>query len=138
MSEELQGTDLLPERRARRSPLRRVGCLVAIVLWFLVLLAPCGLFYLATQGEIALTLSQSPPQTLRVWLVMEAGQRGIGFSHPSIVANVANQTVCVQTDVTFLLWEGQADDLASTYCDCYAQGSGLWTLTNTGTGLCQP
>lgn len=138
MSKELHETDLLPERRARRSPLRRAGCVVALVLWFLVLLAPCGLFYLATQGEIALTFNPSPPQIVRVWLVMEARQRGIGFSRPSIVVDAANQTVCVQTDVTFLLWEGRADDLASTYCECYAQDSGQWTLMSTGTGVCQP
>lgn len=137
MSEALQTTSTPPEQPVRRSPLRRAGCLIGLVLWFLLLLAPCGLFYLATQGEIALTLNESPPQILRVWLVMEAQQRGVGISRPTVFADPVNQTVCIQTDVSFLLWQGQGDNLASTYCDCYAQNDD-WALVNTSEGDCRP
>lgn len=136
MSEALQTAHALPEQPARRSPLRRAGCIIGLVLWFLLLLAPCGLFYLATQGEIILTLNESPPQILRIWLVMEAQQRGVGFSRPTVFADEASQTVCIQTEVSFLLWQGQGDDLASTYCDCYAQNDG-WVLARTDEGACR-
>ena len=44
----------------RRSPLRRLGCWVLIAAWFALLLTPCGLFYLAANGEIRLEHNQVP------------------------------------------------------------------------------
>jgi hypothetical protein len=138
MTEDVQLTVNPPAQPARRSPLRRAGCILGLVLWFLLLLTPCGLFYLATQGEIILTLNETPPQLVRVWLVMEAKERGIGLSRPTVIIGEAANEVCVQTDVSFWLWQGQGDRQNSTYCDCYVQDGEVWTLARTGEGVCRP
>jgi hypothetical protein len=121
----------------RRSPLRRAGCTLAVVLWFMVLLTPCFCIVLATQGEIAVRLGDIPGQSFRVWLVNESRQRGLGIARPAIVAGESDGQRCLQTDVNFVLWTGTAE--GSTYCECYTQSDDLgdWELISTQQSTCQ-
>lgn len=119
----------------RRSPLRRAGCIVAVILWFMLVLTPCFCIALASQGEIAIRLGDVPGQSLRFWLLNEPDERGIGISRPSI--HSTHNMTCMQTDVSFLLWQGQAE--GSTFCDCYQhEGEDNWSLTSSQSGICQP
>jgi len=122
----------------RRGPLRRLGCAVALILWFMVLLTPCFLIVMATQGEIVVRLGDVPGQSFRIWLVNESRQRGLGISRPSIIANENEYQRCLQTNVSFILWAGTAE--GSTYCECYTQpdNTGEWELTSNQQGACQP
>lgn len=104
-------TQLFP----KRSPQRRIGCGVLLVIWFVILLTPCFLITLASQNEILITFSDVPGHQARIWLVMEADQRGVGLSSPSLFTPNAD-TRCVQTDTRFLLWAGRANP--SVYCAC--------------------
>lgn len=119
----------------RRSPLRRVGCWIVIVIWFLILLLPCALIMLAVQQEIVITTGSAPGQQLRLWLISEAEQRGFGLSTASVIPK-DNNDLCVQTDVRFFLWAGKGE--SSSYCDCYqrANQSAAWTSVSTATGAC--
>src|ERR1041385_5904869 len=89
-----------------RSLLRRLGCGITLVIWFTLILSPCLCIVLATQGEITLQLSDVPGNSLRVWLVNEAHERGVGISRPTIHASSDDNAVCVQTEVSFIFWEG--------------------------------
>ncbi len=116
----------------RRSPLRRIGCAIGVVLWLLVLLTPCIFITLAVRYEITLDTGSAPEQRLRLWLIMEADQRGIGFSNAS-VRESEGQT-CVQTDVQFYMWQGQAEPVS--FCNCYERGAEDWVSTSTQPGTC--
>jgi hypothetical protein len=128
----------IPNMPKRRSPLRRLGCSVALVVWFIVLLAPCLCIVLATQGEIAIRLGDIPGQSFRLWLLNESRERGLGISRPSLVTSSDANQVCLQTDVSFVLWVGSAE--ATTFCECYTHSYNLsnWELTSNHQGSCRP
>ncbi|MBZ0289845.1 MAG: hypothetical protein K8I30_19640 [Anaerolineae bacterium] len=127
-------TYTLPPRRSR---LRRFGCTVALILWFMILLTPCFCFVLASQGEINIQLGDLPGQSLRIWLLNESRQRGIGISRPAVFSSESSDGVCMQTDVSFILWAGTAD--ASTFCECFDQSASMtWEVVSGQPGDCPP
>lgn len=131
-------TPVLPElTTTRRRPLRRVGCIIGLLLWVLLMVAPCGLFLLATQGQFTLSLGSAPHQEARLWLINEARVRGLALSLPSVHQTAANG-LCVQVDTHFLLWAGSGEP--ATFCECYtrANANADWTPTASYTGSCQP
>lgn len=113
----------------RSSPVRRVGCGILLVIWFLLLLTPCFLFVLATQQEIRLSLGSAPGQEFRIWLIMEAETRGVGISSGRVDSG-DDFAVCVETTINYVLWAGRED--GNVYCECYQRGSELeaWALTS--------
>lgn len=111
----------------RLSPLRRVGCGLILVVWFLLLLTPCALIYLATQGEITIPTGSVPGQEVRLWLMTEDRNRGIGVSSAAVIGGNGTTDICLQTDVRYLLWAGRGEN--ASYCECYARASAdaAWT-----------
>jgi hypothetical protein len=124
--------------RKRRSPLRRLGCGVALIIWFVLMLTPCLLIVLATQGQITILLSGGPEREFRIWMVMESDRRGFGIANPSLHEDPKNDAVCVQTDVRFALWMGEGKP--ASYCECFQHSSsdGNWHSINTRQGNCEP
>lgn len=95
--------------------LRRLGCLLATLLWFLVLLLPCVGFYLAVRGEIVWERSRFSSD--RLWLIREGEQRGIAFSDTQPMGPIDAEEVCKRTHVTIWLWsQGSVERLG--YCEC--------------------
>lgn len=117
-----------------RSPLRSVGCAVAVLIWAILMLIPFLLFALAVRGEISLNTGVAPEQRLRVWLIMEPAQRGIGISTAAAVSSGDN--TCVQTEVRFVLWQGRPEE-PRTYCECYRRADdGGWIALGAQDGAC--
>lgn len=116
-----------------RNPLRRPGCVIGIILWFLLLLSPCLCIMLASRGEVTIDTGSAPEQQLRVWMIQEARQRGLGISNGRVVLQDDNN-VCVRTDVSFLLWEGEAESIS--FCECYSQTDGAWQRSNASENVC--
>ena len=112
--------------------LKRLGCIGCLIIWFLILLLPCGLIALAVRGEIVISQGEAPEQDLRIWLIMEIGERGIGVSTTSPFPGANNEEICIQTDVSYYLWEGQADPVS--YCQCYQADN--WEPTRFAQGIC--
>ncbi len=122
----------------RRGPLRRIGCGLILALWFLLLLTPCALVYLATKGEVTIPTGSVPGQEVRLWLMTEDRNRGIGISTASVSGGNGTTDICLQTDVRYLLWAGHGDN--STYCECYTRpgADASWTsAAATVQGACQ-
>lgn len=98
------------------STLGRVGFFFALLLWFAFLSLPCGLFYLASVGEVRLGLANVPDAEehpfFQVNLITEPRQRGLKFTRSVSVDAEAGELWCVQTHVRYLLWttDGTADD----------------------------
>ncbi|PJF28188.1 MAG: hypothetical protein CUN53_01240 [Phototrophicales bacterium] len=136
MTETTTETDA-PVQATRRSPLRRIGCGIALTLWFLLLLTPCIMVYAATQGEITIPQGDLPGQVIRLWMIQEARLQGIGVSSTSVLT-IDSDTRCLQTDNRFLLWRGS--ELPVTYCECFRRerdGAG-WDFISGAEGVCTP
>ncbi len=132
-----------PAAESKRNPLRRVGCLLLLTLWFLLLLTPCGLFYLAANGEIRLDHADIPaPHShplLLVTLLSNADYRGLQITRSSIVSAIDGAAVCIETAVSYLLWSTSGGDQNVKYCDCYsrADAEAAWALTGTHSSACE-
>ncbi|MCY4146722.1 MAG: hypothetical protein OXE95_01715 [Chloroflexi bacterium] len=125
---------------ARRNPLQRLGCLLLLPLWFGLLSLPCGLFYLASNGEIRLEHGDIPQPhahpLLLISLISEQRERGLRIETSHSVAQ--DPLLCVQTVVRFALWQSSGGDQDARYCDCYAPGADdNWKLSETSSGACQ-
>jgi hypothetical protein len=119
----------------RHSSARRVGCAIAVLVWAILMLIPFFLFLLALRGEITIDTGSAPEQRLRVWLIMDATQRGIGISTAS-ASERADGDVCVQTEVRFILWQGRPE-ASREYCECHQRTeAGQWVATGLFEGAC--
>lgn len=141
MSEELNfetptsEPELLEDQPKRRSPIRRAGCIIGLLVWFLILLLPCFLIVLATQQEITITTGGAPGQQTRLWLISEAEQRGLALS-TGTVQQSADNAICVQTSVNYYLWTGTSEP--SMYCECYERenADAEWSFMTSTQGAC--
>lgn len=138
---QIEPADNLPEVENSPSPpprsrIRRLGCIVLLVVWFAILLLPCFMIALAVQREIVITQGDIPGQQIRFWLIMETRNRGIGISSASVIGD-AETDVCVQTTVNYVLWQGTENE-TSVYCECFTRdpSEAGWSLTSTRIGEC--
>jgi hypothetical protein len=126
---ENSGEELLKLRKY----LRRTGCTIALILWFMFLLTPCLIFVLAVQHEIILIHSDIPNDDFRMWLIMEPKTRGIAISNSRRI-DAGNGTVCTIVDGRFLLWQGSA--ASPHYCSCYTKEGDNWSSVAEGADAC--
>jgi hypothetical protein len=124
------------QQTPKRSLLRRIGCGILLVFWFALLLVPCFCLVMATNQEIVIPTGSLPGQHLRIWLIMEVDQRGLGISTANVVQSDEN-TACLETYNRFLLWQGQGDNVS--FCECYARESAdqAWSLMSMDEGTCR-
>ncbi|MHB8750975.1 MAG: hypothetical protein ACYDBJ_17520 [Aggregatilineales bacterium] len=115
---------------------RRIGCGVLLALWFGgLILGPCAVVTLVSGNEIRLAHSDVPDDnTLRIWLIQQAHERGLGISTGYSV-NPDASTVCTVTDTHFVLWQGQGQ--SSHTCACYTRhADGSYTSLTDGPDAC--
>lgn len=126
-------TRVTPAARASRA--RRVGCGAAVILWFLLLLTPCGLLLIAVTGEVTIPTGSLPGQETRLWLIMEADQRGLGISTAGVQSQ-SETRACLQINSRFLLWQGRADSVS--YCECFTRTDAVdsWGYSGMNEGVC--
>jgi hypothetical protein len=118
-------------------PLRRLGCGLLLLVWFLVMLTPCFVIVLATQREIVIQYSDIPQDELRIWTIQERDLRGIGIANSRRVTVTATtgDATCTVIDIRFVLWQGQAESARS--CACYELRDGAWRETTIGDAACK-
>lgn len=106
----------------KRKIWNRVGCWAIVLTWFLVLLIPLVFFILAIEGDITIKRSGVPDSyehpLLQLSLIMESDARGLRVTNTSL-HHPSDNNLCVQTNVRFLLWEGDGD--SASFCDCYTR-----------------
>ena len=129
--------------RKKRGLLKRCGCALLLICWFALLLTPCGLFYLAANGEIRLNHADIPQPHEHPWLlislVSESDDRGLRIESSSIMATGSeSELTCVETMVRFLLWEASESNQDVHYCDCYQRSDAdtSWRLEKTYRDVC--
>ncbi|MCU0466943.1 MAG: hypothetical protein MUF38_20555 [Anaerolineae bacterium] len=114
----------------------RAGC---IAIWLPLILLPFVLLILAANGEIVISNGGDMPEPeahpwLRATLIMEIDTRGLNITRSSIASRDEGGLTCVQTDVSFLLWQGEGEP--ARYCDCYEQVGEAWSLVSTESVTC--
>ena len=123
--------------------MRRLGCGLMLALWFLLLLTPCALFYLAANGEIRLSHSDIPQPysqpLLLIALINDVDNRGLQIVRSAKSGAVEDTSVCVETAVSYLLWVTKERNQDVTYCECYtrADASAAWTIDDTRLAPCE-
>jgi hypothetical protein len=118
----------------------RLGCLVV---WLPLILLPLFLLLLATQGEVALWHNDSFPNGeehpfVQAKLLMDIDTRGLNVTRSYISSSNAQDTAaCVQTNVRFLLWQGEGTPV--DYCDCYTRDAAgdAWEFQARTQGVCE-
>ena len=127
----------------KKSLPRRLGCWLLVAVWFLFLSTPCGLFYLAANGEIRFEHNQIPDPhahpRLLISLISERADRGLRIERSTIAFIEDSARLCVETAVTFLLWQSSAGNQNVVFCDCYwrADADSAWQLASTFGAACQ-
>lgn len=135
-------------RRTRRriiprptTPLGRLGCGAALVIWFSILLLPFAMFWLASGRTITIPHGNVPEASehplFEVRLIMEIENRGLQVKRSQIVPD-DEQRVCVQSNVNYLLWESEEGELTALYCECYERESAEddWVYMGIREGAC--
>ncbi len=125
-------TSTTPPAVARQS---RLHLLPLLILFVFCGFSACFAITLATQGEITIPTGNAPDQVLRIWLVMEARQRGVGISRAA-AEYVSADAVAVRTTVSYMLWQGEGE--SAEYCLYYtrANSQSEWALTDDLLNLC--
>ncbi len=98
--------------------LRRLGCLLLVIGWLAIMLIPAVAFVLATRDQIQ--VGSAPAQYTRLFLISEPDTQGIGLER----ARWADESQrCVQTTVSYLMWEGQGNGVL--HCQCFDDQGGV-------------
>jgi hypothetical protein len=125
----------------KRNLLRRLGCTIMLILWFTFLLLPLFLFVLAVQQEITIAHAGDIPESyqhplFQVQLVMEEDYRGLRIVNTTL-HNSTETNICIQTNVRYVLWEGQGDP--ATICRCYERDNAKanWMLLEQTLETCR-
>ena len=83
---------------------------------------------MAVPGEIR--IGRGELGETRVWLLREAGDRGLGFSSTRLVSgSEASGAACVETRVRFLILSGAEGSAPVSYCECLEKVGETWTST---------
>lgn len=99
---------------------RRIGYLLFILLWLILVSLPVVAFFVATQGQIEIGDSRSG---LRLFLLQDTNNQGLGlqwtrnYNNPEAAGQSPGQ--CSRTTLRYFLWEGEASGQNADYCQCY-------------------
>jgi hypothetical protein len=102
-----------------------VGCLISFLLAAIPVCFIMGVFVLAVQNEVV--LNYGPVRELRLWVVREGTEQGLGISTMGRVSGrEAAGEVCYRSNVHFLLWRSLDIERQAHYCECFALADGGW------------
>ena len=93
--------------------LRRVVYVVVVVVWLAVMSFPFLAFSLARKGELHLG------EDVRLFLVQEKDAEGVGVERKRPLPSSSS---CFRTTITYIMWEGQNDNVV--YCQCFDEHTG--------------
>jgi len=125
-----------------QTPLGKLGCNLLIVGWFLVLLLPITMVWLAFGNTITIPRNNIPEAELhprlQIQLIMSVENRGLQISR-SNVQRTDETNLCVENQRSYLLWEDDGSALPATYCQCYqrADAQSEWVFTRQIENTCE-
>ncbi|MCB9459918.1 MAG: hypothetical protein H6670_09725 [Anaerolineaceae bacterium] len=141
INSQLPEDSINPAPPKKPSILRRLGCSLLLVVWFLILLAPCTFFYLAINGQIMLEHANVPDPAqhpfLKIQTVMEIEDRGFAITR-SLIDQQSETEMCLETYVNYVFWQSSHNESQdAVFCDCYMRGADAeWELVDQLGGVC--
>lgn len=95
----------------------RLGYLLALIIWLMVMAFPIFAFTLAGRGEMM--FGEPTGSHVRLFLLREPDAEGVGveWTRP-----YSSQPTCTHTSVTYIMWEGRNQN--TSYCQCINENNG--------------
>lgn len=91
---------------------RQWGCIAAVVVWLGLMICPIFVCVLIRNGQIE--WGNDPQNQMRLFLVQERGQEGVGFQWTRPANDDAS---CIYTTVRYpIMFEGEAENSSSCQC----------------------
>ncbi|MGJ3240479.1 MAG: hypothetical protein ACFE0Q_17355 [Anaerolineae bacterium] len=121
----------------------RFGCGLVLMIWFVVLLLPITMLWLAVGNTISIPHFNIPEPELHprfeVQLVMEIGNRGLKLTTTHI-SEQADTAICLENRVNYWLWQSDLTATPATYCQCYQRDNSAspWVFTEQIEATCTP
>mgnify|MGYP006979900197 CR=1 FL=1 len=121
----------------------RFGCGVLIMVWFLILLLPCAMVWLATGNTLSIPRNNVPePElhpALEIQLIMEIDNRGFKITGTNI-NRIDDLNLCIENNINYLLWESDTTASPATYCQCYQRqdNQSEWEFLQQLESACNP
>lgn len=100
--------------------LTRLGYTALVVLWLAVMCGPaffCAL--VLNSGE--LVWGDDPDDQVRVFLMQERGQEGLGVQWTRPLSSDSSEPLCTQTTVRYWMWAGEGEN--ATMCTCAGEAN---------------
>lgn len=94
--------------------LRRLGYLLLLIIWLLVMAFPTFAFFLATQDEMQ--LGSDPRSHVRFFMVQEESSSGVGVEWVRSARQAEN---CTRTSLRYYFWEGNGEGKNVDFCQCF-------------------
>lgn len=119
----------------------RMGCGCLLMAWFIALLLPCAMIWLAFGNSITLQHGDIPEPDqhprFQIQLIMESDNRGLKITSSHITSTQADD-LCIQNQVDYWLWQSDSSAAPATYCQCYerADDQAAWQFTRQIEGTC--
>lgn len=107
--------------------LRRLGYVLIILVWLVVITFPFFAVFLASQGEVR--LGEDPQRHVRIFLIQERDLQGVGIER---ARPLRDTTSCFQTRLSYLMWEGEGENVS--FCQCMDPANGA--ITPAPPGVC--
>ena len=102
-----------------------VGCLSALVATALAASLLLIILSVALRGEAR--FSKGDLGELRIWLIRESANQGLGFSTSRIIAgSESSGEVCIRTTARFLMIRSDREIEDVVYCDCSERKGEFW------------
>ena len=104
------------------SPFGRFIFGILLVFWFIILLLPCGMLWLAVGNTITIARNNVPEPELHprleIQLIMEIDNRGLKFTSTDIDQR-DDLNICIENNIDYFLWENDTSAVPASYCQCY-------------------
>lgn len=93
--------------------LKRIGYTTLFLFWCVIMLLPTIFFFTLSDGQSV--WGDDPNDQLRIFLMQEVGQEGLGVQWTRPVTD-NNDGLCVMTSVRYVMLAGEADNNDSCVC----------------------
>ena len=93
--------------------LKRIGILLLLILWLVLMIVPFVSIVLATRGEIA--VGGETESGFRLFLLQEKQHQGLGIQWRR---SIGSHDDCLKSSVYYLLWQGSGENINAAYCHC--------------------
>lgn len=94
--------------------LKRLGYVLVVIVWLVVMVFPTFAFFLATQGEVQ--LGSEARNHVRFFMIQEETSGGVGVEW---VRDAGQPGDCSRTTIRYFLWEGSSAGENVSFCQCF-------------------